>query len=141
MSDISAALGLSQFNKLKMFLKKRNYLAKNYNKLLNNLPIKKQKILLKNKSSFHLYIVLLELNKIKKNYNYIFNKLRSKGVLVNLHYKPIHLNPYYKKLGFKKGDFPVAENYGKTAISLPLYFDLKKKDQEKIVNIFKKIIE
>ena len=72
---------------------------------MNNLPIKKQKILLKNKSSFHLYIVLLELNKIKKNYNYIFNKLRSKGVLVNLHYKPIHLNPYYKKLGFKKGDF------------------------------------
>ena len=141
MSDISAALGLSQFNKLKMFLKKRNYLAKNYNKLLNNLPIKKQKILLKNKSSFHLYIVLLELNKIKKNYNYIFNKLRSKGVLVNLHYKPIHLNPYYKKLGFKKGDFPVAENYGKRAISLPLYFDLKKKDQKKIVNIFKKVIE
>ena len=67
--------------------------------------------------------------------------MRSKGVLVNLHYKPIHLNPYYKKLGFKKGDFPVAENYGKRAISLPLYFDLKKKDQEKIVNIFKKIIE
>ena len=48
-------------------------------------------------------------------------------MLVNLHYKPIHLNPYYKKLGFKKGDFPVAENYGKRAISLPLYFDLKKK--------------
>ena len=66
--------------------------------------------------------------------------LRKKGVLVNLHYRPIHLNPFYKNLGFKVGDFPIAEEYGKKAISLPLYIDLKLEDQKKIINILKKII-
>lgn len=140
MSDIAAALGISQLKKINFFLSKRKFLAKNYEKLLKNLPIKKQNILLNNKSSYHLYIILINLKKIKKKYNDIFNSLRKKGVLVNLHYKPIHLNPFYKKFGFKEGDFPVAEKYGRHAISLPLYVDLTIQDQKKIIKILKKTI-
>ena len=141
MNEIGAALGLSQLKKLNYFVKKRNILAKNYDKLFKNLPVKSQKILINNFSSYHLYVILLDLKKFKYNYNDIFNTLRNKGVLVNLHYKPIHLNPYFKKIGFKNGDFPNAEDYAKRAISLPLYVDLKFKDQKKITNILKKLIK
>lgn len=141
MNEISAGLGLSQLKKLDLLVKKRNYLANNYKKLLKGLPIKYQEILSDNQSSYHLFIILLNLKKIKKKYNNIFNLLRKKGVNVNLHYSPIHLQPFYKNLGFSKGDFPNAENYGENAISLPLYYDLNKKDQKKIVNILAKILK
>ena len=140
MNEMQAALGLNQLKKLDTFLLKRNILANRYNKLLKNLPVIRQHIIKNNISSYHLYIIKLNLKLIRKKYNRIFNLLRNQGVLVNLHYRPIHLNPYYRKIGFKYGDFPIAENYAKTAISLPLYVDLKFKDQKKIIKILKKII-
>lgn len=136
MSEISAALGLSQMHNLKKFLQKRNIIAKNYKRLLKGFPIKYQKIQKKNYSSYHLFIIVLE-KKYKKHYDKIFKFLRSKGVLINLHYLPIHLQPYYKKLGFKKGDFPSAERYSQTAMSLPIYPDLKIRHQKKIVKVLK----
>lgn len=141
MNEISAGLGLSQLKKINLFLKKRNELAKNYKILIKNLPVRHQDIIKHNKSSYHLFVILLNLKKIKKKYNQVFNELRKKGLLVNLHYSPIHLQPFYKNLGFKTGDFPIAENYAKQAISLPLYYDLNKKDQKKIISILTKIIE
>ena len=140
LSDISAALGLSQLTKLKKFVKIRNQLAKNYNNLIMKMPVKRQKIDKNNISSYHLYIILLDLKKIKKNYNKIFSSLRKKGILINLHYLPVHLQPYFKKLGFKKGNFPVSEDYSSRAISLPIYPDLKFEKQKKIIKILKKII-
>ena len=140
MNELSAALGISQLKKLKYFVKKRNDLAKNYKKLLKDVPVKVQKIIDRNTSSYHLFIVLLDIKNIKRNYNYIFNLLRKKGVMINLHYRPIHLQPYYKKIGFKQGDFPIAENYGRSAISLPLYIDLSLNEQKKIIGILKSII-
>ena len=140
LSDISAALGLSQLTKLKKFVKIRNQLAKNYNNLIMKMPVKRQKIDKNNISSYHLYIILLDLKKIKKNYNQIFSSLRKKGILINLHYLPVHLQPYFKKLGFKKGNFPVSEDYSSRAISLPIYPDLKFEKQKKIIKILKKII-
>ena len=89
---------------------------------------------------YHLFIILLDIKKVKRNYNYIFNLLRKKGVMINLHYRPIHLQPYYKKIGFKQGDFPIAEDYGSSAISLPLYIDLSFNEQKKIIGILKSII-
>jgi len=140
MNELSAALGISQLKKLKYFVKKRNDLAKNYKKLLKDVPVKVQKIIDRNTSSYHLFIVLLDIKNIKRNYNYIFNLLRKKGVMINLHYRPIHLQPYYKKIGFKQGDFPIAEDYGRSAISLPLYIDLSLNEQKKIIGILKSII-
>ncbi len=140
LSDISAALGISQLKSLNKFILERNKIAKRYDQLLKKLPIRSQEIKNENKSSFHLYIVLLNLEKIKKNYNQIFSSLRRKGIMVNLHYLPIHLQPFYKNFGFKKGSFPVSEDYSKRAISLPIYPGLTEKDQKKIVKTLTKII-
>ncbi len=140
MNELSAALGISQLKKLKYFVKRRNVLANNYKKLLKDIPVKVQKIIDRNTSSYHLFIILLDIKKVKRNYNYIFNLLRKKGVMINLHYRPIHLQPYYKKIGFKQGDFPIAEDYGSSAISLPLYIDLSFNEQKKIIGILKSII-
>ena len=140
LSDISAALGISQLKSLNKFISERNNIAKRYNHLLKKLPVRSQEIKKENKSSFHLYIILLDLKKIKKNYNQIFSSLRKKGVMINLHYLPVHLQPFYKSFGFKKGSFPVSENYSKRAISLPIYPGLKEKEQKKIVKTLTKII-
>ena len=140
MNEVSAALGLSQLKKLNIFVKKRNKLANNYKRLIKNTPLNYQKIIKFNKSSYHLFIVLINRNIIKENYNSIFNKLRKNGLLINLHYSPIHLQPYYKKLGFKANDFPIAESYGKSAFSLPLYYELTFKDQKKIVKTLLSVI-
>jgi len=140
MSDISAALGISQLKRMSFFVKKRNQIAKRYYKLLSNLPVVLPKINKYNISSFHLFIVLIDFNKVSKSYNKIFTNLRKKGIFINLHYLPIHLQPYYRKFGFKNGDYPVAEKYSKSAISLPIYPSLKLVDQKKIVSILKKTL-
>ena len=140
-TDIQAALGLSQLKNLGKFVKKRNKIAKFYNEKLTNLPLEKPIIQKGNFSSYHLYVVKLKLNKINKTYDNIFKELRNNGIGINLHYLPVHLHPYYQKFGFKKGNFPVAEQYSKTAISLPIYYDLKTDEQMRVVNVLKKILK
>ena len=75
--------------------------------------------------------------KYKYLHRKLFDYLRSKNVLVNLHYLPIHLQPFYRKFGFKKNQFPVAEEYSESAISIPIYPNLRRKDQIKIINLIK----
>ena len=141
MNDISAAIGISQLKKIKKFLKKRNEIAKFYKKLLKDLPIKVQKILPENYSSYHLFIIQLDLNHFKFSYSKIFKLLRKKKYYVNLHYMPIHLSPYFKKIGFRKGQYPVSEKYGKTALSIPIYFGLKLNEIKKFIKVLKGTIE
>ena len=138
-SDINASLGVTQLKKINKFVKKRNDIAKKYNRSLQNLPIHLPKIKKGNLSTYHLYVIKLK-NSNVKHYNDIFRKLLKKGIDVNLHYLPVHLHPYYKKLGFKSGDYPVAEKHAKSAISLPIYFGLKKEELSYIINTVKKII-
>ena len=136
MNDIQSALGISQLKNLNIFLKKRNKIAKIYHDNLKNLPIRFQKIEKNFYSSYHLFIIKLNV-KYKYIHKNFFNYLRSKNILVNLHYLPIHLQPFYRKFGFKKNQFPVAEEYSETAISIPIYPNLKKREQIKIINFIK----
>tara|TARA_B100000470_G_C19781786_1_gene387996 strand:- start:317 stop:1465 length:1149 start_codon:yes stop_codon:yes gene_type:complete len=137
MSDIAAALGISQLKKLQNFIKQRNQIALNYRNFLKNLPIEFQHVNKKSLSSYHLFIIRVS-SKIRKK---LFDKMRKNGFFVNIHYIPIHLQPYYKKLGFKKGMFPVAEKYYKEALSIPIYPNLIKKNQLKIISIIKNILK
>jgi len=138
-SDINASLGISQLKKINKFIKKRNEIAKIYNYNLKNTPIYLPKIKKGNLSSFHLYVIKLKNFNIKY-YNRIFKNLIKNNIDINLHYLPVHLHPYFKSKGFKKGNFPISENHAKSAISLPIYYDLKKSDQMKIIKNIKKII-
>ena len=140
LTDIQAALGISQLKRLNFFLKKRRNIANIYNQNLNNknliLPIEKKYA----KSSFHLYVVLVN-NVKKKLRNDLIRYLKKNKIFTNIHYKPIHLQPYFKKFGFKKEDFKNAEEYYEKAISLPIHPNLKKKEVmmiiRKINNFFK----
>lgn len=140
MSDVSAALGLSQIKKLKKFISKRNKIAKMYNKFLKSIPIKSQKISKGLNSSYHLYVIRINSKKSKLSHLKIFNKLRDQNIYVNLHYMPLHLSPYFKKLGFKKGQFPESERYADEAISLPIYYGLKQSRVKKICKDLKRYI-
>ncbi len=101
------------------------------------MPVDFQQFNKKYLSSYHLFIIRVS-NKIRDK---LFNKMRREGFFVNIHYIPIHLQPYYMKLGFKKGMFPVAEKYYKEAISIPIYPNLEKKSQLKVISIIKNILK
>jgi len=120
MSDIQAALGRSQLNRLKTIINIRNNQLNIYRKLLQNTPVKLLEIDKDVLSSVHLAIVRLKDRSPDKHLK-VFNSMRSVGIGVQVHYSPIHLQPYYKQFGFKKGDFPEAESYARNAISLPLF--------------------
>ena len=136
MNDIQSALGISQLKNLNFFLRKRNEIAKFYQDHLKKLPIKFQKVEKFFYSTYHLFIIKLDI-KYKYLHKKLFNYLRSNKIFVNLHYLPIHLQPFYRKFGFKKKQFPIAEKYSETAISIPIYPNLKKKEQIKIINLIK----
>ena len=109
-------------------------IAERYDNELSNLDIILPWQLPKNRSAYHLYPIQIKNNKNKINQLSIYNKLRLKKIGVNLHYIPVHRHPYYEKLGFKKNDFPEAEKFYSRAISLPIFPDLKKKQQEFVIN-------
>jgi UDP-4-amino-4,6-dideoxy-N-acetyl-beta-L-altrosamine transaminase len=139
MTDIAAALGLSQLKKLNFFLKSRRRIASLYNSLLSELPLSRPYTDKLNKSSWHLYVVNFAIKKSKDRdiRNIIYKDLRNNGYGVNVHYIPIHIHPFYKKMGFNKGDFPNSERYYETALSLPIFPNLKEKDQKKVAEIIK----
>jgi len=134
MTDIHAALGLSQLERCDEYVSIRNQLASIYNSKLDrsffNLPYETSD----SYSSYHLYIIRLKLDRIKKTHKEVFNYMRDKGVLVNLHYIPVYFHTYYKKLGFKKGHCPNAEKYYSEAMSIPIFPALSGKDQLKVIN-------
>ena len=140
LTDIQAALGLSQVKRSLNFVSKRREIAKRYDELLSNLPIITPKQELYSLSSWHLYVIRIEESTTKMSHYEAFNTLREKKIWVNLHYIPIHLQPFYQKMGFKKGDFPKAEQYYKQAISLPIFFSLTNKEQDYVVKVLSEIL-
>ena len=131
MTDVQAALGISQLKRLEKFKQRRREIVDFYNKNLG-LPHLTEKCF--SNACFHLYPILVEDRR-----NFYF-KAREKGLNLQVHYIPVHTQPYYKELGYKEGDYPVAENYYAHCISLPLYPDLTNDDLKEIVKRVKEII-
>ncbi|MEQ3692769.1 MAG: UDP-4-amino-4,6-dideoxy-N-acetyl-beta-L-altrosamine transaminase [Thalassolituus sp.] len=140
MTEMQAALGLSQMQRLSLFVERRRGLAKRYNELLSDLPVTLPQQLADSASSWHLYIVRFHLEKIEKTHSQIFDECRAAGIGVNLHYIPVHLQPYYSDLGFKQGDYPAAEAYYANAISIPLFHSMTDAQQDEVVRVVKEIV-
>ena len=142
MTDIQAALGCSQMSRLNYFIETRNNIASAYNDALVDLPINLPKVKEKYLSAFHLYVIRLKLEEISpKTHRQVFESLRNRGIGVNVHYIPIHTQPYFKKLGFGWGDFPISENYYERAISIPIYPSLKEHEQVEVVSSIKQVLK
>jgi UDP-4-amino-4,6-dideoxy-N-acetyl-beta-L-altrosamine transaminase len=137
MTDILAALGLSQMKRLDEFVSKRHIIAKRYDQMLANLPVVTPFQHAKGYSSFHLYVIQLMLDETGKSQRQIYEYLRTAGILVNLHYIPVYRQPYYEKLGFERGYCPEAELFYSKAISIPIYPKLTKTKQDTVINILK----
>lgn len=138
MTDIQAALCLSQLGRLDEFVTLRHERATRYDALLKKLPVQlPQYNVEKFFSGMHLYVIRLELGKINKSQKQVFIEMREGGVGVNLHYIPVHTQPWYTNMGFQQGDFPKAEQYYREAISLPMFPDLTDGQMDTVVSVLK----
>jgi UDP-4-amino-4,6-dideoxy-N-acetyl-beta-L-altrosamine transaminase len=140
MTDIQAALGVSQMMRLEEFVIKRHALAQRYDKLLSELPIVKPYQHPDSYSGYHLYVIRLKLTEINKTQRQIYDAFHAAGILVNLHYIPVYRHPYYEKMGFTVGYCPQAEQYYAEVISLPMYPGLTEEEQDLVVAILRKLI-
>ena len=133
MTDLQAALGLSQMQRLDEFVSKRHAIANRYDQLLAGLPVTAPWQHPDGYSGLHLYVIRLKRDKIGKTHRQVFERLRAANIGVNLHYIPVHCQPYYEGLGFKAGYCPEAEQYYAEAISLPMYPGLTEAQQDRVV--------
>ncbi len=138
-TDLQAALGLSQLNKLDDFIERRRELAARYDRLLADLPLTLPSAQPEAGSAWHLYVVRLQTDRINLSHRQVFEGLRAAGVGVNLHYIPVHLQPYYRDLGFAEGDFPQAERYYAEAISLPMFPLLSDEQQDYVIEQLRRL--
>jgi UDP-4-amino-4,6-dideoxy-N-acetyl-beta-L-altrosamine transaminase len=134
MTDIQAALGVSQLDRLESFVAKRQDVARRYHDLLADLPVIRQFVPEGTRSALHLYVVELD-NAPGPSRAEVFSGMRAAGIGVNVHYIPVHLQPWYRKLGFARGDYPVAEAYYGRALTLPLYPGLTDEMQDHVVGV------
>ena len=130
---IQAALGLSQLARLDEFVRRRNDIAARYDKLLSGMPVTTPWQNPDCYSAFHLYVIRLRVKHDMQLRSSVFDRMRTAGIGVNVHYIPVHTQPYYRNLGFVQGDFPEAEQYYREAITLPLFPDLSENDQDVVV--------
>jgi len=140
MTELQAALGVSQMQRLDEFVAARHHLAKRYNTLLSRLPLITPFQLDNTYSGLHLYVIRLQLDKINLTHQQVFNALRENGIGVNLHYIPVHLQPYYQNMGFKDNDFPAAEHYYQEAISIPMFHIMTEQQQDEVVSVLERIL-
>jgi UDP-4-amino-4,6-dideoxy-N-acetyl-beta-L-altrosamine transaminase len=141
LTDIQAALGISQLSRLEQIVGERRRLAARYQSLLSSLPIilplEPAAVL----SSYHLYIIRLNIAEIRLSHKVVFEQLLAAGIGVNLHYMPVYKQPYYQALGFERNYCPVAEHYYQTAISLPLFPGLSTEEQDYVVSTLTTILK
>jgi UDP-4-amino-4,6-dideoxy-N-acetyl-beta-L-altrosamine transaminase len=141
MTDLQAALGRSQLTRLDELRQTRQALADRYDRLLADLPLKLSPKKRNVTSAHHLYAVELDESRTAITRAEVFRKLRGDGILANVHYIPIHLQPFYRRLGFAEGDFPAAEAYYRQALSLPLFPRLTETEQQRVAASLREILE
>lgn len=140
MTELQAALGISQMSRIDQFVTRRHQLARRYDQLLADLSVTSPWQHPDGHSGLHLYVIRLELNKIAHSHRRVFEALRERGIGVNLHYIPVHTQPYFQRMGFKPYDFPQAQAYYSEAISLPLYPGLTEVQQNEVMRQLTAII-
>ena len=140
MTELQAALGVSQMQRLDEFVSKRHILQEKYDLLLDNLPVIRPYQDQDSYSALHLYPIQIDLNSINKSRQQIFSELRENNIGVNVNYIPIHVQPYYCKLGFKESDFPNTVAYYDRAISIPLFSTMSIDQQKYIVKSIKNVL-
>lgn len=137
MTELQAALGISQMQRLDQYVRRRHELAERYYSLLSDLPLRRPHQAEFSYSAFHLYVIRVEGGEDDRRHPKIFESLREQGVGVNLHYIPVYLHPYYQAMGFRAGFCPEAEAYYQQAISLPMYAALTNEQQDAVVESLK----
>ena len=141
MTELQAALGVSQMCRLDDFITARHHLADRYNELLKSLPVVLPYQLENTYSGLHLYVIRLQLEQISLTHKEVFDALRERGIGVNLHYIPVHTQPYYEKMGFSAGDFPESERYYSDAISLPMFHGMTEEQQDTVVQVLTDVLQ
>ncbi|WP_172380534.1 UDP-4-amino-4,6-dideoxy-N-acetyl-beta-L-altrosamine transaminase [Vibrio sp. Vb339] len=141
MTELQAALGVSQMNRLNEFVSARHELAQGYYTKLENLPIVLPYQLPDTYSGLHLFVIRLKLGDISLSHQQVFDALRERGIGVNLHYIPVHTQPYYQDLGFTEGEFPESEQYYREAISLPMFHGMTEAQQNTVVDVLTDILK
>jgi len=140
MTELQAALGVSQMERLDAFVARRHELAKRYDQLLADLPIVLPWQHPDSYSGLHLYVIRLKLDSIKKSHREVFESLREQGIGVNLHYIPVHTQPYYRDMGFEAETFPNSMAYYREAISLPMFQGLTEEQQDEVVAVLRNVL-
>lgn len=140
MTDIAAALGISQLKRIEQYVARRQALAKRYDELLSNLPVSTPWQHPDVYSALHIYPIRLITTAVKRSRHEIFEALRNLGIGVNVHYIPVHMQPYYQRMGFRIGDFPEAERYYDEAITLPIFPTLTDQQQNQIASVLTQVL-
>jgi UDP-4-amino-4,6-dideoxy-N-acetyl-beta-L-altrosamine transaminase len=137
LTDIQAALGLSQLQRLDQYVAKRKSLASRYDALLADLPVVTPFVHADADSAWHLYVIKLRLEEIRSSHRRVFERMRAGGIGVNVHYIPVYRQPYYRQYGYSPLDYPESESYYSSAITLPLYPRLSEEEQHRVVDILR----
>jgi dTDP-4-amino-4,6-dideoxygalactose transaminase len=133
MTDLQASLGLSQLGRLSSMHSRRVEIADRYDEAFRDLPLRLPVRLPDRVSAWHLYVIELVVTRTSVTRRELFDHMRAAGIGVNVHYIPIHRQPYYRRLGFKVGAFPVAEAYYERAVSLPMFPSLTRAQQDRVI--------
>lgn len=133
MTELQAALGVTQMARLDQYIARRHQLARRYDDLLTDLPVTTPWQHADSYSGLHLYVIRLQLDQIQKTHRQVFESLREQGIGVNLHYIPVHMQPHYERMGFAPTDFPQAQVYYQEAISIPMFQTMTDEQQDEVI--------